>query len=219
MSSQYRSPREDQRTCCLCGGEQFRLLHGWETDHPRNSASIPLSVWECQCGLATLHPFPTTEQLPAAGDWWTEERKFIKRRSWLKKIRKPAQNLIFGGQKQRFARQTRKAVAGGRVLDIGCGEGELLSLLSNWFECEGVEPSETAAAESTRRGVKVTVGFFEDVDLPEESYDLVTMYAVLEHVYDPVQVLSKVNRVLKPGGIVAIKSSKAERTSLPSART
>ncbi len=206
--SLVRNPQESGRKCCTCGGDRFRLLHEWETDHPRNSANIPLSVWQCQCGLAMLHPIPTAEQLPASGDWWTEERQFLKRRAWIKTIRKPLQNLIFGEQKMRFVRQTRRAIAAGKLLDIGCGSGSLLRHAKRWFKCEGVEPSAGAATECRKQGLEVTNGFFEDVDLPAESYDVVTMYAVLEHVYDPVKVLSKANHILKPNGIVAIKVPK-----------
>jgi SAM-dependent methyltransferase len=183
-------------------------MHEWEADHPRNSAIVPLSVWECSCGLAILHPIPTAEQLPQDGDWWTSKRKFIKRRRWLKRIRKPIQNFFFGEQKERLVRQTRAAMPKGKLLDIGCGTGKLLKIAQKWYECEGVEPSETAVAECERQGFRVRQGFFENVDLPAGHYDVATMDAVLEHVLDPVDVLKKINTVLRPGGVVAIKVPK-----------
>jgi SAM-dependent methyltransferase len=203
-----RNPREDGRRCPLCGGDDFRLMHEWEVGHPRNSATVPLSVWQCRCGLVILHPVPTAEQLPQSGDWWTEQRKFIKRNKWLKRIRKPIQNFFFGEQKTRLVKQTRRAMPGGKLLDVGCGTGKLLKIAARWYECEGVEPSETAVAECRRQGFKVTLGFFEDVDLPPASYDVITMDAVMEHVLDPVVVLTRINHLLRPGGVVAIKVPK-----------
>ncbi len=203
-----KNPREDGRCCPLCGGDDFELMHEWEAGHPRNSASVPLSVWECRCGLAILHPIPTPDQLPQSGDWWTQQRKFIKRNKWLKAVRKPVQNFIFGEQKVRLVKQTRRAMPGGKLLDVGCGTGKLLKIAQRWYECEGVEPSETAVAECRRQGFKVTPGFFEDVDLPAESYDVITMDAVMEHVLDPIVVLRRINYLLRPGGVVAIKVPK-----------
>jgi SAM-dependent methyltransferase len=160
--------------------------------------------------LAILHPIPTPAQLPQAGDWWSEQRKFVKRRSGLKRFRKPLQNFLFGEQKQRLIRQTRKVVPAGKLLDIGCGTGKLLKIARQWYDCEGVEPSERAANECRQNGFRVRSGFFEDVQLPPASYDIAIMDAVLEHVHDPVQVLRKVYEVLRPDGVIAVKVPKLD---------
>ncbi len=208
QSNAKRSPREDGRTCCLCGGDDFRLLHQWEADHPRNSATIPLSVWECRCGLAILHPIPTPDVLPQAGEWWTNQRKFIQRRRWWKQLRNPIKDRLFGTAKERLVRQTHSVVRGGKLLDIGCGPGKILKIAQRWYECHGVEPSERAVGACKEMGFHVTHGMFEDVELPGAHYDVALMDAVLEHVFEPVEILKKVNRVLKPGGVLVVKVPK-----------
>lgn len=203
-----QNPAAAGRRCCLCGEDQFSLLSKWEAEHPRNSATIPLSVWECRCGLAMLHPVPSPDQLPHHGDWWSDQRRFIVRHQRLKQIRRKLQDLVFGGKRERFVRHTRKAVAGGKLLDIGCGHGELLSIAREWYDCEGVEPSNVAADECRKLGFCVRLGMFEDIDLAAATYDVAVMDSVLEHVHDPVQILQKVNTVLRPGGVIAIKVPK-----------
>ena len=203
-----RSPQQDGRRCCLCGGTTFRLLHSWEVGHPRNGASIPLSVWQCRCELVLLHPLPTPNQLPEDGDWWSSQRKLLMRNPVFKRIRQRVKNFIFGSGYQRLVRQTRRAGASGRLLDIGCGNGDLLQQARPFFDCEGVEPSAKAAAVTRGRGFRVREGQFEDLRFPAASYDVVTMNAVLEHVVDPVDVLEKVNHLLRPDGVVAVKVPK-----------
>ena len=125
---------------------------------------MPLSIWTCACGLALLHPIPTPAELPQAGEWWTDQRKFVKRRGLLKQIRKPLQNFFFGEHKERLIRQTRAVVPNGKLLDIGCGTGKLLKIARQWYDCEGVEPSEVAADKCRQQGFGVHCGFFEDID-------------------------------------------------------
>ena len=208
VADSLRSPMEDGRTCCLCGGEQFKLIDSWEAEHPRNSATIPLGVWECTCGLAALHPVPTQHELPAAGDWWTTSKKLVRRRLKFKRFRNKVQDHIFGDAVTRFAKYTMKARSGGRLLDVGCGIGGLLDRFKDHFECVGLEPSPVAAAEIRKKGYEVIESMLEDADLADNSFDVVTMDAVIEHVYDPIDALRQIHRCLKPGGVVALKTPK-----------
>ena len=65
-----------------------------------------------------------------------------------------------------------------------------------------------AAAEIRKKGYEVIESMLEDADLPDESFDVVTMDAVIEHVYDPIDALRQIHRCLKPGGVVALKTPK-----------
>ena len=207
-SPALRSPQEDGRSCAYCGGTEFRLLHEWEPRHPRNSASITVGYWECACKLAIMHPVPTADQLPSEGDWWAPARKEPIRNPGFKRIRVRIQNWMFGSPQFRLIEQTRRAVQGGTLLDVGCGQGGLLELAQPYFTCEGLEPSAIAAAKARAKGFRVMATTLEESDLPASAYDVVTMDAVLEHLLDPVFTLSKVHRVLKPGGVVVIKVPK-----------
>jgi 2-polyprenyl-3-methyl-5-hydroxy-6-metoxy-1,4-benzoquinol methylase len=101
-------------------------------------------------------------------------------------------------------------VTPGRVLDVGCGIGHTLLSLATMPGVEslaGVEPSPAAAAEARRRVPAATVheGFAEDLrGVADGAFDTVTLAAVLEHIYDTHRALNEVNRVLQPGGLVAL---------------
>lgn len=90
---------------------------------------------------------------------------------------------------------------GGRVLDIGCGDGWLaLSLpLSEWY---GIEPDKGLREIAAMRGVKVMPGGVEDLPFPDGSFDSVAMFDVLEHVVDDREAMEEARRILKPGGLL-----------------
>ena len=91
-----------------------------------------------------------------------------------------------------------------RLLDIGCGTGALLKRAQNArFLCEGIETCEPLA-EATHRelGCPVHIGLLSQHDFPEHSFDVITMYDLIEHLPDPASDLGKVHKWLKPGGIL-----------------
>lgn len=91
----------------------------------------------------------------------------------------------------------------GKLLDVGCGSGAFLNVAQQrGWEVSGIELS-PVLSQVSRRAVKAEVitSAFESVDLPDASYDVVTMWDIIEHVLDPVFCLKKVERLLKPGGM------------------
>jgi len=89
----------------------------------------------------------------------------------------------------------------GRLLDIGCNEGRGLPLYAaNGFTAvEGLETNSNAAAVARARGFTVHGEELEDFR-PEQPYDVVVLSNVLEHAFDPADMLRHVHRILKPGG-------------------
>lgn len=97
-------------------------------------------------------------------------------------------------------------VAPGRVLDVGCSTGLFLHEmdLAGW-QVQGVELSEGAADYARQRfGLEVFTGMLEDAPLAEGSFDVITFWDVLEHVYSPSATLALAARLLKPGGLVVV---------------
>jgi len=94
----------------------------------------------------------------------------------------------------------------GRILDVGCSAGFFLkACLANGWETYGVELSQdTADIAMKRYGLSVTVGSLEETDFPSEYFDAVTLWDVLEHVEYPMQTLSEVHRLLRPGGVLGL---------------
>ncbi len=96
-----------------------------------------------------------------------------------------------------------KTIQGGTLIDIGCGWGALLynarkygmNVIGFEFTNHNVQFARQVLNLDVRQQQ------FADSDIPENSVDIVTMSHVLEHVPDPLKVVEKINRVLKPGGI------------------
>ncbi len=73
---------------------------------------------------------------------------------------------------------------GGKVMDIGCGEGSFMRVLRDaGYETFGVEPSRSAATRARESGFNVTQGRLDDF-VPSEKMDLVIMSHVLAHIRD-----------------------------------
>jgi 2-polyprenyl-3-methyl-5-hydroxy-6-metoxy-1,4-benzoquinol methylase len=102
----------------------------------------------------------------------------------------------------------KKYKSGTSLLDIGCGEGFFLSNASKaGYTTKGVELSQDAAAYARREfGLDVEGKPFEEMQLPENYFDVVTMWQVLEHLPCPLTILEKVHSVLKPGGLLVLST-------------
>lgn len=93
-----------------------------------------------------------------------------------------------------------------RLLDVGCGSGTLLTEAKDLgFGVEGIDlaPGLAAHVRSTL-DCPVHEGFLPSLDLPAESFDVVTMYDLIEHVEDPPVDLAAVLRILRPGGVLML---------------
>ena len=73
-------------------------------------------------------------------------------------------------------------------------------------KAEGVEPESGPAKTAAESGLKVTRGFLKDIHLPGESFNVITLFEVLEHLKDPLSLMRECNRILKSGGIVIIRT-------------
>ncbi|MGJ8641928.1 MAG: class I SAM-dependent methyltransferase [Luteolibacter sp.] len=109
-----------------------------------------------------------------------------------------------------------KVSGGKRLLDIGCGLGDVLALLAdNYRELYGIDPTENycekarqnlCAHDSTH--VKIDVGVCEQLNYPDNYFDTVTLLDVYEHVetaWRPV-ALREIHRVLRPGGELVLST-------------
>ena len=92
-----------------------------------------------------------------------------------------------------------------RILDVGCGTGANLIMLSKYGDAEGVDISEDALAFCRERGLdKVRLGAGEELPYADGTFDLVTALDVVEHMDDDLAGLAEMRRVLRPGGRVLL---------------
>ena len=108
-------------------------------------------------------------------------------------------------------------VTGQRLLDVGCGPGTITLDLARSVDPGEVVGIDTAAevvasAEQARADAAVTnasfdVGDVYALDLDDDSFDVVHAHQVLQHLTDPVAALREMRRVLRPGGLLAVRDS------------
>ncbi len=99
-----------------------------------------------------------------------------------------------------------KAKPTGKLLDVGCGDGQFLNLCKENFDCYGIEPSKQLskyAAEKT--DATVACDCYDKSRFEENSFDVITFIQVLEHLRNPLEALETAKFHLKPGGLIVIE--------------
>jgi 2-polyprenyl-3-methyl-5-hydroxy-6-metoxy-1,4-benzoquinol methylase len=95
----------------------------------------------------------------------------------------------------------------GRLLDVGCATGIFLGQVrqSGW-SVTGLEPSKWAAVQAAGRlaGVEIFNETVENADFPANSFDVITLWDVLEHLSSPAQTLAQLSRWLAPSGWILL---------------
>lgn len=104
---------------------------------------------------------------------------------------------------------------GGKVLDIGCGSGSMLSSFAEMgMDTYGVDPDENARLEAQKKGHRVFPGTAESIpdELVGERFDVIIMTHVLEHCLSPTKALQNARTLLSEGGVFYCEVPNAEST-------
>jgi SAM-dependent methyltransferase len=187
-------------SCLACGGE---LEDAPSLIAPDRMHSVP-GTWAVHvciaCRSGVTLPLVTAEAL--ADFYPTGYAPFDVPRGALAVAMARMQRLRDG----RFPLESlRRGRPSGRLLDVGCGRGDLAaSWVDAGWEVLGVEPSPEAASVARRRGASVEVGTLDTVALEPVSVDTAVFRHSLEHVSDPRLDLRRVYEALRPGGRVAV---------------
>jgi 2-polyprenyl-3-methyl-5-hydroxy-6-metoxy-1,4-benzoquinol methylase len=106
----------------------------------------------------------------------------------------------------RRLKRLERFVEPGRVLDVGCAAGFfLVQAQARGWQVEGLDVSHFAINYTQDRfGFSVQRGSLLELNYPPNSYDLVTMWDVVEHVPDPRGYVQRVAELLRPGGVFAL---------------
>jgi SAM-dependent methyltransferase len=195
-SVQARGPAFEFRpsVCAACGEGKARAI-GWRGGAAHQGGlGVRTQIVRCQT-CAHLYPNPMPYPVRGLSDLYGAPDEFFSE--------KPPEN-----QKRLGAELLRgfEARLGGKgkVLDVGCGRGELLrAAFEAGWEYDGLDPSaENLQWAREQFGIDARLGTFDDVRFPAASFDVVTMGGVIEHLYDPLATLEEIYRILKPGGLL-----------------
>ena len=93
-----------------------------------------------------------------------------------------------------------------RLLDVGCGYGGFVSLMRDrGWDAEGIDPSPETVAAASAKGIPVRLETLDEFSRSGAAYGAITMFDVLEHLFDPMSALRKVFALLEPGGVLLVR--------------
>jgi len=179
--------------CPVCGSEQSRLVR-LVKDYVWRITDDSFGVRECsRCGVGFLSPRPAAGQI---GRFYPEEFYWSFERA--DAPLSPADVISQRAPQLKNKLRYLEYHPPGRLLDIGAMKGEFVRAADDaGWTAQGVEFS---ARAPNLFDVAMRYGEFLDMEFPDAAFDCVTMWAVLEHVYQPRAYVQKVARLLAPRG-------------------
>lgn len=187
------------KKCPWCESEKTQF-HLWLKDEFLTQEEF--QIYEClKCGLLFTDPRPGKS---AIGKYYKSNEYYSHQENKTGFIPKLYESVKSVNLKKKYKMAT-KGIAKGRVMDIGCGVGDFLHTMEQkGWETVGIEPSEDAKAIAKKRIKAQILDTEAQETLPDNSFDLITMWHVLEHVDDLHWQLNQLERLVKPNGRVVI---------------
>ena len=178
-------------SCPLCGSCDARLVFR-RKDLRHNISDHEFCVVRCRgCRLVYVNPRPTKQEIhqyypPEFYEVGLTAEEVYGNLEWQLRLK-------YGYVED---------LAPGRLLDVGCDKGEFMFYMQQrGWAVKGIDFS---TKPPNVFGLDILYGDLDEATFPPESFDLVTMWAVLEHVYQPVWMLRTIGRILRPGGKLVV---------------
>jgi 2-polyprenyl-3-methyl-5-hydroxy-6-metoxy-1,4-benzoquinol methylase len=191
--------------CDLCGSDRYKVRFPSTLG---DGAGGDLSAYRCtssgygqhhtiveclSCGLVYANPRYDSGEMLARYEA-VEDPLYIEERQ--------GRVLTF----ERHLRPLEKIVPPGdgrRLLDVGCYTGVFIEIADqHGWDAWGVEPSQWAAAHARSTGLQVVEGTMATADFEDATFDVITMWDVIEHLEQPSAEVGQAFRLLKPGGVL-----------------
>ncbi len=186
--------------CPACGGLEAQVLFP-ATDRVFATTDKVFHIVECrQCRLIRLHPQPTPRELrdyyPA--DYWVEPETTV-----TDKLEVFYRRFVLRDHLRFVERALAESGEAGLVVDVGCGSGAFLKMLQDRGRrnVAGIDWALDAASAATHRsGVPAVCGTLSRAPFAPGSCAAITMFHVLEHLYEPARYLEAAHELLVPDG-------------------
>ena len=199
-----KNPSSEARSCPICGSEKLKVyLNG--SRHSLDQSAFGSSRTDVAIGRilrCTNCSFGFTETRPSE--------------SQLRQLYGHLDASVYESEtagRRRTAQRhlkilRRYASHAGRLLDVGCASARfVVACVEAGWSVVGLEPSEALSAEATKvvaNRAQIVAMTLEDADFAPSSFDVVTMWDVLEHVSDPAAFFQRAASLVKPGGLLLI---------------
>lgn len=174
--------------CNLCGADDTRMV-AIQNDY---------RMVKCRhCGLIYVNPRPTSDLLiKLYNDYHQRDGK--DEHTWARLMEKNFMGIA--------TMLNRMFPEKGNILDIGCGYGHFIGMMKDYgWSASGIDPSSRTIDYANAKGLTVIKTTIDDAAFAEGSFNAVTAFYVLEHLFDPLSALKKVFKILKPGGVVVLR--------------
>lgn len=228
-------PLDDLEQVCICpycGAADCVPAHEGVRDWSFDCAPGTWSYWCCQnCAALYLNPRPTQQSIGRAyARYYTHDNdalsllarfkkrlgnEFIFHRygldleprwslprcfSWMLNPLKHKLVMPFGFE-------SLQSLPKAKLLDVGCGSGEFLKIGQQLgWDCFGLELDPEAVKTARQLGLNVEEGSYEKLAQYSAYFDCIVCSHVMEHVYNPLDLLQKLYRALKPGGTLLLSA-------------
>lgn len=156
-----------------------------------------------QCGLIYLNPQPTWPE--RALHYSLGYRGYQRLTTATSSLQR--QSMQYGLRKRQ--RLVENHVSQGRLLDVGCGGGDFVHWMrrhGEWRACGLERVTAVARAARDDYAAPIVVGDQSRLGFAAASFDVITLWAVLEHLSDPMQGLIECARLLRPGGLLVVRT-------------
>jgi 2-polyprenyl-3-methyl-5-hydroxy-6-metoxy-1,4-benzoquinol methylase len=231
---------EPRKYCILCGGSGEKIYDGLRDNlFGVPGCWNIMKCGNSRCGIAWVDPRPVedditmayihyyTHSMPKEKDQFAVRKraKHILRLGYLsseygypcslsnwEKMFSRAMYLLPGQRAYLdFSIFYLPMVKGGRLLEVGCGRGDaLLSMQQLGWTVEGIDLDPEAVEQAKKKGLNVKAGTLGASHYLENSFDAVVMSHVLEHVYNPKELLVESRKLLKKSGYLVVVTPNLE---------
>jgi SAM-dependent methyltransferase len=187
-----------------CGSDRSSTLFRG-SDRLYRTTSKEFSVVRCgECGLVRLDPQPPPEEL---GRYYPDNYWFAPDESTASRMEEAYRRLVLRDHVGFVTQALRSSRANGPLLDVGCGGGLFLGMMrERGFRVLGLDNSREAAAIAWRRQQAPSVcASLEQAPFRPESVAGLTMFHVVEHLYDPRAYLRAAFALLRPDGRLVVQ--------------
>lgn len=179
-------------SCPVCGSTDRRRKGSRGGKYHRDSKGVESNIVQCRrCTLLYVHP----KLLPVGNPYAGEDDYFEKHdRNWKQKT---------GAE---FADKIEEIIGyKGSIIEPACGTGDfVIGAQNRGWKARGVEMTESYANAAREGGLDVEMASVQDSKYLKEKYDAIMMLAMLEHLYEPMEMLEVAYDALNPGGVTVI---------------